>query len=298
MDAAVEQHETVDSQDERAPEPATQKTPDQLFRWSSWIHIGPGAEECEDVDESKDGGVNECGNPLHFHGWLRLPNQFQHREIREKAMAAKARRTRGLRDPDSDSGAVLEEELDALARLGDQGKSEMVDELIARDAARDYLEAIADVAEIEAEGEEDGEPTKRFAHIEDDERRLAELRLMPPDKRPQEEHDELVEHVAAHRNALMKRLEEIRKPRKDALMARDVNALVDMVRDARVSGEGDAAFHHTYAVWSMLIGTLRQPRGPRVFASREAMEEAAPEVVQALSATLDDLEQTRNAAGN
>jgi hypothetical protein len=279
-------------------DPAAAKTPQQMFRWSSWVHVGPGAEGCEGVDEAA--GKCECGNPLHFHGWLRLPNQFMHREIRDKAMAAKARRMRQLRDPDSDSALVLESELDEAARRGDEGKPPLIDEIIGSEAVKDYTEAIADVAEIDAPDQpaDADEPVKLYANLEHDERRLAELRLMDEDQRPQEEYEELERHIVGHRDALVKRLEEIRAPRRQSLAEQDVNALVDQVRELRIAAEGNAAFHHTYGVWTLLLGTLRHPKGPRWFGDMAALEAAAPEVVEVLEDTLRDLEQTRNAAGN
>jgi hypothetical protein len=284
---------------EEKKDPAT-VTPKEMFRWSSWVHVGPGSDECEDVDEQKDGGVNECANPLHFHAWCRLPNQFQHREIREKAMAAKARKVRQLRDPDSDAYAVMEADLDALARQGDAAKPALLDEILGKDILRDYLEAANDVKEIEddVQAEDAIEPALKYAHVEQDEIRLAELRAMPEDKRPKDEYEELGKHVAEFHEAVQKRLREVQQPRHDSLEAQDVNALVDLIRDNRIERDSMADFMHTYSAWSWLLGTLKQPRGARVWGSIEQMEEAAPEVIEALQVVYDDLEQTRNAAGN
>src|SRR5262245_39990006 len=41
---------------------------EKLFSFSGFVHVGPGARECEDGEDGS------CGNPLHFHDWCRLPN--------------------------------------------------------------------------------------------------------------------------------------------------------------------------------------------------------------------------------
>src|ERR1700726_392288 len=98
LDAAIEASHPKPAQAEAA----------KMFRYSSYLHVGPGAEEC---GHREDG---ECTDPTHFHAWCRLPNKFQHRDLYTKAQAAKARRLRLLNQPDSDASEVLESELDGL----------------------------------------------------------------------------------------------------------------------------------------------------------------------------------------
>ena len=195
---------------EAPPEPTTTepappiRSDKQLFRFSTWIHVGPDAETC---DEGEQG---TCSNPLHFHAWARLPNQFQHRHIREKALAAKARRARQLRDPESDAHAVMEDELDEIARLGDAGRKQLIDDLIGRDWWRDFLEAAKDVKEIENDRDE-----QVYATIDEDQQRFKELDAKPEDERPKDEYDELERHLAAYNDAVDKRRAELEKPRRD-----------------------------------------------------------------------------------
>jgi hypothetical protein len=75
------------AEDQKGPRDAL-KTTGELFRYSSWVHIGGGAEDCEEAE------TGTCADPLHFHAWCRLPNQLQHADIRERALASKARRIR------------------------------------------------------------------------------------------------------------------------------------------------------------------------------------------------------------
>src|SRR5262245_8571172 len=104
MDATAEPQ--TPEQDGKVPEQEipkkdAQKAPGELFKFSAWVHIGVGADECEHAQ------TGNCADPGHFHAWCRLPNQFQHQDIRERALAAKARRIRQLRDPATDGYDVL-----------------------------------------------------------------------------------------------------------------------------------------------------------------------------------------------
>src|SRR3954465_4912909 len=113
------------------------KSPDQLFRYSAWVHVGAGAERCE------EGETGPCGNPLLFHAWCRLPNQLQHQEIRERALAAKARRIRQLRDPESDAAQILASDMDELRRVASH--EDLVDELVRKDWWKRQMEAMGDI---------------------------------------------------------------------------------------------------------------------------------------------------------
>jgi hypothetical protein len=249
---APPQPETQVATDVEADVDEAAKTPRQMFRYSTWVHVGPGAVDCEAINEQA--GTNECSNPLHFHAWCRLPNQFQHREIREKALAAKARKTRLLRDPESDR----------------------------------------DVQEREEGQDGDGEPLRPFAHVEHDQRRHSELEAMPEEERPGDEFDELGRHLGRYAEALKQRQEEIVQPKRDALTDKGVNGLVDLVRDQRVNAAGTEEFMHTYSTWSWLVGTLRRPGGKTIWpADPQTLVNVAPEVLDEIRVAFEDLEQTQ-----
>lgn len=265
-----------------------------LYKWSTWVHVGPGAAICEGVDEIA--GTNDCSNPLHFHGWCRLPNKVQHRKIRDKALAARARKVRLLRDPESDAQAILEEEIDSVSRAGDVGKEALVGDLMEKHWWRDYLEAAKDLNE-----EEDDEGEKKWRHVGDDQQRFEELAALPEADRPADEFASLERHLASYQDALKERHEAILKPRRDALSARDLNDLLDEMRADRIKAIGDEEFMHMYSLGSWLVGVRRSKNGPHVFSDEDAIDEAAPEVIEALKETYDDLEQSKaqmDAEGN
>jgi hypothetical protein len=270
-----------------APDVA-QRSAKAMFRYSTWLHLGPGSEDCESVDEEK--GEVSCGNPLHFHAWCRLPNQYQHREIREKALAAKARRVRQLKDPESDAHAVLEYDLEELKAGGDQAKEGVAEDLLQKDMWRDMRDTTNDLTEA-AEGEEES----KWKHITRDRERLRELsrlreeRDLADDER--DEYDALDRHISEFDEEFDRRYEERIKPRREALMAMEWGELLDQLRDDRIANDANDAFMHVYNTWMYLAGTLDRPKGNPIYGSPESLREAAPEVIEAIEDTFKDLER-------
>lgn len=275
-----------------APAPIEEQQ-DRLYRFSTWVHVGPNAENCESINE--EDGTNECSNPLHFHAWCRLPNQFQHRDIRETAFAAKARRARQLRDEGCDAYEILESELDELLRAGQ--KEPLVAELLGKDWWQDYLDAATATREREADGEDDEKP---FAHIDADQERFKELDAMPAESRPADEYTELQSHLAAYGEAVNEELEKIVAPKRKALESNDVDALVALVRTDRIDAQASEEFMHTYAMQSWYTCTLYTPGGKPRFDAIESLRTSASEVITALKLAFEDLEQTERgvASGN
>lgn len=263
----------------------------ELYKWSAWAHVGPGAEACEAVQEEK--GVNDCSNPLHFHAFCRLPNPFAHREIRKRALAAKARHVRLLRDSDSDDAVILEDEMDRIARGGDLAKPALLDELVGQDWWRDFLEATSDIKLHEDDG-----GTQPFEFIDED---VREYQRLTRDKEEGEEDSpaaaRLESHIADFNKRVDARQEELSSPRRIALEARDLNDLIDMVRDQRIDVASNEAFGHEYAACQWLLCTFVKPGGEPVWPSREAMERADGAVLEALKAIYRDLEKTQQQGG-
>ncbi len=268
----------------------TQAPISQLYKWSAWLHIGPGAEKCEAVNEEQ--GVNDCSNPLHFHAFCRLPNPFDHREIREAALAAKARRVRLLRDPDSDAAAILEDEIARLAREGDLAKESIVDELLQQDWWRDFLEATAEIREMEDES-----GSQIFEHIERDVAKYQREAGDTDEDQLSEELAALRAHITRYNDLIDKRREELTEPRKQALEQRDINSLLDMVRDLRIDADSNEHFSHEYSALQWLAGTFRTPGGEPMFPSREVMQRADTAIVEGLQETFNDLAKTQQRGG-
>lgn len=277
--------------DVRQPAHVSAETP---WRFSAWVHVGPGAEGCE------LGERGTCEDQLHFHAWCRLPNQFQHKAIREKAIAARARRIRQLRDEESDAFAVLEEDMYELKRLGDDARENLIDELLSRDWPQDYMDALEDVKETEGDQESEDGPDHPYAHVEADQERFAELDEMDPDKRPSDEYESLKRHLSAHRDATEAALGKIQQPKREALDGKDLDGLIELVREQRIASDAHQEFMHTYSTHSWLAGARTLEFSDKaVFASLHALTEAPPEVVDALKATFNDLERAQmDAAGN
>lgn len=277
---------TADAEEtsEQSAEPALTEG-DRLFKYSEFVHVGPGADVC-------DGMVNgECEDPEHFHAWVRLPNPYQHREISDKARAAQARKRRQLRDSETDGNAILEAELGEL-RIG-RTKVPIIEALIARDWAEDYLQATNDMAEIE-----------EWSTIEHDQRRMQEIKAAPEDDRPNDEFIELGKHLEAYRKALDERVEVIRGPKRADFEAQEIDKLVDTLREQRIENIATEDFLHTFGAWEMVVGTYTTKSDPttrkhrdRVFNHVDDLREESPEVIAALKDTFDSLRVSHQEAG-
>lgn len=289
MEAATTgQEENVSEQNETAVEtsPAEAQAPQELFRYSEYVHVGPEAGSCE------EGENGACANPLHFHAWCRIPNQFQNNSIREKALAAKARRARQLRDQSTDAYEILEAELDLLRRDGTP--EPVIEELLSANFWRDHLAAVTEVKEDE-----------KFATIDEDLERFRVLTLTADEERPADEYEELERHIDAFEEAVKERRDEEQRPQREGLAGLELDALIDQVRDARIDTESNEAFMRDFTLWQMYIGTLK-PRDPakgrpvdRSFGDVNHLTAAAPEVIDALRTTFESLELAkRSSAGN
>ena len=261
-----------------------ERTTGELFKFSSWVHLGTGAADCEDAENGA------CGNPLHFHAWCRLPNQFQHQDIRERALAAKARRIRQLRDPETDAFEILEADIGELRRAGD--KNALVDELVSKDWWKRQLEAMGVVEERE-----------EFQTIERDRERIAEIRRMPEDKQPADELAEIERHMGAYADAVEEERLKAEQPLREALEGMELDELLAQIREDRVGAEGSQVFMETYSKWEWYAGTFTSANPierQRRFQSLEHLEQAAPEAVDALRVVFGEMETSlqRGARGN
>lgn len=257
--------------------PAQSRDSSSIFEFSSFVHVGPGADACEEAETGR------CNNPVHFHGWIRLPNQFQQESIQEKAFAGKARKLRVLRDVDSDARTILDGELEELVHLG--SREDVIDQIVNQDFLKDHLQAMRVIQEDE-----------KYAHIDEDRERLRALQEMDPDERPEEEYDELQKHVGGYVDAVNEERVRIQQPLRDAVADKPMEELVDLVREARIQGIAQEEFDRVYSLWEWYIGTLK-PRPAdkglpqeRLFGSVEHLKSAAPEVINALGAAFKDIE--------
>lgn len=259
------------------------KTPAELFRYTTYVHVGEGADACE------QGATGLCADPQHFHAFVRLPNQFQHADIRRRAQADKARRLRQLRDSESDAAVVLDADMDELLRVGDMVA--LVDELVNKDWWKDHLEAMREVEELE-----------RFEHISADRERLQQINELPADKRPADEYDELTKHTKSYSDAVEAKRDELQAPRRLALEALTAEKLVELVREERIEAEATAQFMETYSKWEWFAGTLRPPGRPaqKLYDTIDQLEDESPEIIDAIRAAYQDLERSfqRGPTGN
>jgi len=289
-DAAPTPESDVDATPPASEENTTQvptsqvdgRAAERMFRYSGYVHVGPGAADCEDGEDGT------CGDPLHFHAWCRLPNKFQMAAIRTKSQAAKARAIRRLKDPEADQHAILEGDLESIR---DAGKEALVEEVLSRTYWRDHLAAMKELAEPE-----DDQDESPFATIEQDQLRFKELTEMSEEERPKDEYDELVRHLDKWNEEVDRVREEHQRPQRESLEARSEDDLIDLIRDERIKTEADQEYMLIYSAEEWAACTLRpRPKDKGVpnekcFGSVEQMKQEAPEVVVALEAMFTELE--------
>lgn len=273
----------------------------ELFKWSQWVHVGDGAQDCAHAEDGK------CGDDEHFHGWCRLPNPYQAKDILEKARAARARRMRTLRDPDSDARAVIEDDLQVIRDSG--AREILVDEIVnvmqsefTVEATREVMDYDKPQDQLEDDEEgEDGEEPKQYALIDQDIEEMRRLRELPEDQRG-EDYEGLVRHVEAYRQAVEEAEERIRAPRRETLMAKTWDELIEIVRQDRMENDASEAFLNAYQLWHWFACTYkRRGNDERAFKDFTQMKLNTPtDVIEALRLTFDDLESRlkRSRAGN
>lgn len=273
--------------------PAEGRHPQELFRYSEWVHVGPGADECDDAE------TGECTNNMHFHAWCRLPNQFQHQSIREKGLAAKARRLRAYRDADSDASAVLDGQLDEIEyTMGvEDARKTYIEEIVFKDYMKDYFDAVQELASEQADGDDPDEPGP-WVTIDEDRERFRVLELMDEEERPHDEYAELKSHLQAYEDEVNRLVKDVKQePLRQSLQDRSMDDLRAMVREDRIQKEANALYMQTYTIWEQFIGTMKTqvPKAldapqQRAFTDVNHLKAAAPEIVQALDRVFTDLD--------
>jgi hypothetical protein len=262
-----------------------------MFKFSAYLHVGDGAEDCE---HAIDG---ECEDVGHFHAWCRLPNKFQHRDLYAKANAAKARRLRLLEDPESDASAVLDAELDPVRAVGHIDT--IIDDLLGADWAADFTQASANVGERE-----------EYEHILQDRERFMELGKLEAGKSADEESEEFQElgrHINKWTKDVGDEFARIQEPKRESFRGLGLEKLVEQLRAQRVEKIANEVFLHIYNQWEWFIGTMRVKPDPvskrpyeRYWSEMGSIETPAPgsmwaappEIIDALQETYDQLERS------
>lgn len=255
------------------------RTMSNLFEYSSFVHAGAGSEDCEHREDGT------CKEPGHFHAWVTLPNSLQHRDIQEKARAAKARRKRAMRDagdegrPASDAYVTLESELDDLMA----GEREvLLSEMADRTTRKKFGEYVTDVREND----------DRFENYEQDAEEYRRLVNVPEEERDAEEFKQVDELMTAFGNAVQETIEREKEGELASLRKMTDADIRDIVRLSRIEGESAEQSVHTYYTWLAFVGT-RVKAGAlakRYFGSLEDLRNASPEAVDAIDGTLRELE--------
>lgn len=278
------------------PAPVPAEKVRRLIEGSVYLHVDlapdAGAADCPNRGERIDDewiGDGRCSNPDHYHAWLRIPNQFQRNEVREKALAARARRKRLIETPGTDAYEIFESGLADVRRAVEEGGANIVkDELLGVHRMTDQIDAYQTVTARE-----------EWEHIGDDRARLAELEEQIAETGV-EPDDELV----MLRDRCMRYLEQVnaeeaalREPREIEIDTFSAEQLMQRVRDVRLESETLSEFIHAESWNEWLLGTHETTRNAkghhrtRKYPTAEALHEEAPEVLDELQIAFADLKE-------
>lgn len=291
---------TLPAEDQGAPvegdAEATRSTAN-LFQYSEYVHAGVGSAECENARDGK------CKDPGHFHAWVCLPNSIQHRDILEKARAAKARRKRALRDaggdgrPPSDAYVMLESDLDDALR-GDT--AQVVADMAQRSVRKRMRDVIREVREDD----------DRFADYFQDAEEWRRLVAMPEEERPTDEFRLLDEEMTAFEEAVKAEVDREVERERATIGRMPPENLREVLRTAHIEADTNDVYLNAYYIWLGYIGTRVVGTSPsvasmvtvkRYFNSLEDFRNGSPEAVEAVDNALRDLEGRMGrgeAAGN
>lgn len=264
-----------------------------LFEYSLYVHAGEGAQECEHATDGK------CQEEGHFHAWVCMPNSLQHRDILEKARAAKARRKRALRDaggdgrPASDAYVTLESDLDDTL---EDDTSAVIAEMAGRNVRKRMAELIREVQE----------GNDKYETYYQDAEEWRRLMAMPEDERPTEELKTLDELMQSFENEVKASVERETEREREAMRKMTPEILREVVRTARIALDTGEAHLNTYYTWLGFIGTRKcatqQGVGTaRYFKTLDDFRNASPEAVEEIDNALRELEGRMNrgdASGN
>lgn len=264
-----------------------------LREGATYLHIGPGAAECPDRGEFAGGqwvGDGRCENPDHWHGWLRVTNNFQKSEALEKAQAAQARRQKLLRTDGTDAYEILEAGIDMIRNAAKEGGDTILkDELVAQHRYVDSIEAYHEIHEKE---EWDG--------IDADRERLTEIEADledNPEVEPDDETKLLRARVTAYREAIETLQKEMADKHRAELEGMSLDELVNRVREVRIEMQGTAEFVHVNGWWTWLLGvydTTRNAKGrhrTRKYPTADDLRAEDPEIIDAIREAYEDLEE-------
>jgi hypothetical protein len=234
---------------------------------------------------------------------VRLPNKFQHKDLRDKGLAAKARKMRALRDPETDSYAVLQDRMEALNDPANIGA--VIEEILAKDWPVDYVTAVADLADMDDPEDENGE-RKMWEHIDQDRERytaLVEEQGSKPEDEQSEEFKQIGKRIEQYIDALKARVNEIQEPKRVSLAERGIEGVLEVLRKQRIDDEGDGAFLHVYNEWMWYVCTLKPVESgipsQRVWSALGHVNDPqpgtmwaeAPEVIEAVEQAFNELDE-------
>lgn len=210
--------------------------------------------------------------------WIRLPNQFQHREIQRRSLAARSRRVAQYKDPESDANVIL---IDKIGQMEEWTDDEIV-KWLCEQHAPEALMAAQNKVENEIVKGDDGVEKLRWPNIREQQDRYGEMT-----RRGETENDEfqaLEKILFGYADAITAALNDEIDPIKGGyeIMARE--QLLEKVRRAFIKADCQDEFINAYNQWQIFYGTRNYAEhGIHYFHNFDAVMDAEPEIIEALT---------------
>jgi hypothetical protein len=173
--------------------------------------------------------------------WIRLPNSFEHREIQQHALAARARKLRECKTPGSDSEAMVDQ---ALSFFDDLNDGDLRTHLLDHHRREVMFDAIVGV-----------EDDEKFANIEAHQSAYS-LKVRSGDVEG-EEFETLHAILTEYAEALEKEVETLVAPFQGKYDAMTRPELLEKIRKSLVMATINDEFTNVYAKWQIFYGARK-----------------------------------------
>lgn len=215
--------------------------------------------------------------------WIRLPNQFQHREVQRHAVAARRRKIRAMQDANSDAALVLESKMERFDDVDDDELREILTNSHLR-------EAITQATIVIEHG--DNPDHKQFSDMDSQKVRYDYLT-----RRGETDTDEfkaLEGLIVAYAKELETEVEESLLPHRGRYATLDRAGMLELLRKQSAKGEADDEFMTVYNQWQLYYGTRRHDNHNKLhFASIDRLIDEDSHVIEVLVDEFSLLEAAR-----
>jgi hypothetical protein len=181
--------------------------------------------------------------------FIRLPNQWQHRKVQDRAAAARARMVMQLKEPDSDVSAVIQEQLMQIEDLDDD---KIIEWLLSKHAPEAIFRAQMELESLE-EVDANGKTFKPWESIPEHQERY--YMMLQRNDTENDEFRKTEEFILKYAEALQERANHHLEPKEAVYAALDREGLMEKVRRSLCHSKATDEYINVYNQWQIYYGT-------------------------------------------